>query len=157
MPNPELSSASEPATVSVVIRRIIHAPAERIFDAWTEPDHLRRWWGPAQVECVDAEVDLRIGGGYRIANQFPNGNVVWIAGEFEHVERPHKLVYTWRIGAAPESRVTVRFEPCESGTEVIILHERIADAATRDNHEEGWFGCLDGLAEYLEEGEPQIR
>ncbi len=54
-----------------------------------------------------------------------------------------------RAESGVSERVTVRFEPRENGTEVIILHERIPNAATRDRHEKGWQGCLDGLAEYL--------
>lgn len=138
-------------TVSLVVRRTIHASAERVFEAWTRSAHLKKWWGPDPVRCADAEIDLRVGGRYRIANRFPDGKVVWIVGEFELVAPPHKLVYTWRLepdSQAPE-RVTVRFEPRDGATEVIVVHERIPNTATRDMHEQGWHGCLAGLAEYL--------
>jgi uncharacterized protein YndB with AHSA1/START domain len=59
------------------------ASAERIFDAWTQPEHLRAWWGPRPVTCSGAEVDLRVGGRYRIANALPDGNTVIIEGEFQ--------------------------------------------------------------------------
>jgi uncharacterized protein YndB with AHSA1/START domain len=78
--------------------------------------------------------------------------VVWIVGEFELVAPPRKLVFSWRLGSdspAPE-RVTVRFEPRGGATEVIVIHERIASAASRSTHEQGWNGCLEGLAGYLE-------
>ncbi|MEO7095405.1 MAG: SRPBCC family protein, partial [Polyangiales bacterium] len=96
----------------------------------------------------DAEVDLRVGGAYRIGNLLPDGKVLWIAGEFEVVEPPHRLVYSWRIDqeTTAGSRVTVRFEPRGTGTEVIVVHERIDSEATRADHEKGWLGCLDGLA-----------
>jgi uncharacterized protein YndB with AHSA1/START domain len=144
-------STTEPAGLSLLTRRTIHASVERVFEVWTEPAHLRKWWGPEGVTCIGAEVDLRAGGHYRIGNQLPDGTEVWIVGEFELVEPPHKLIYSWRIG--PESRisqrVTVRFEPRDGGTEIVIVHERIPDAISRDMHEKGWHGCLDGLAEYL--------
>ncbi len=76
---------------------------------------------------------------------------MWISGRFEHIEPPHKLVYTWKVEPAnsdPE-RVTVRFEPHELGTEVIVVHERIASEPARDQHQGGWEGCLDGLADWL--------
>jgi uncharacterized protein YndB with AHSA1/START domain len=113
---------------------------------------LKKWWGPQSVECIDAHVDLRVGGTYRIANQFPDGKILWISGEFEAIARPHRLVYTWRVGAAagPGERVTVTFEPRGAETEVVVVHERIATPAMRDMHEQGWLGCLDGLVEYLE-------
>lgn len=139
-------------TAVLIVRRSIRASPERLFDAWTQPQHLQRWWGPRSVECVAAEVDLRIGGRYRIANQFPDGKILWISGEFEAIERPHRLVYTWQVGAeaAATERVTVTFEVHGEETEVIVAHERIPSEAMRDMHEQGWVGCLDGLVEYME-------
>jgi uncharacterized protein YndB with AHSA1/START domain len=139
-------------TAVLLVRRLIRASPERIFDAWTQPKHLKQWWGPKSVECVDAEVDLRAGGRYRIANQFPDGKILWISGEFETVERPRRLVYTWRVGAAavPAERVTVTFEARGEATEVIVAHERIPTETMRDMHEQGWTECLDGLADYLQ-------
>jgi uncharacterized protein YndB with AHSA1/START domain len=135
--------------VVLMVRRTIAAPVSRVFEAWTQPEHLRRWWGPREVTCTEAEVDLRVGGQYRIANQFPDGSVLWISGEFERVTPPRELVYSWCVepGDAQRSRVTVRFEARNDMTEVIVLHERIADEATRDRHVYGWEGCLDGLVD----------
>lgn len=139
--------------MTLEVRRTIQASAERLFAAWTQREHLKRWWGPGTVTCVDAEIDLRVGGAYRIANQFPDGRILWIAGEFEVVDPPKLLVYTWRAGeAAVSERVTVRFEPRGDATEVVVEHERIPDAATRELHEAGWSGCLEALEEYLVTG-----
>ncbi len=95
-------------------------------------------------------MDVRVGGAYRIANQLPDGGVLWISGTFEVVEPPHRLVYTWEIERettpSPErSRVTVRFEPRDGGTEVIVVHESIDAEETRVDHQKGWNGCLDNL------------
>jgi uncharacterized protein YndB with AHSA1/START domain len=134
--------------IVLVVRRTIRAPAERVFAAWTEPSQLRAWWGPRPVTCSAAEVDLRIGGRYRIENALPEGTTVTIAGEFRAIEPPHRLVYTWRMGAGPEeeeSLVTVRFEARGDATEVVIVHEQLASQPVRESHEKGWDGCLDGL------------
>ena len=145
--------------ISLIVRRTIRAPVARVFEAWTQPEHLRKWWGPKGVTCIDPEVDLRVGGRLRLGNQLPDGNVLWITGEFEAVVPPSRLVYSWqtspekdppRVPSATRERVTVRFEPREMGTEVIIVHERITTAAARDGHEGGWLGCLDGLVALLE-------
>ena len=138
-------------SIALVIRRTINASVARVFEAWTEPEQLRRWWGPRPVTCSAAEVDLRVGGEYRIGNLLPDGTVLWIAGRFEVVDPPERLVYTWEIERkgkpTPErSRVTVRFEPRDDKTEVIVVHERIDTEETRVDHEQGWNGCLDGLA-----------
>jgi uncharacterized protein YndB with AHSA1/START domain len=139
--------------VSLIARQLVRAPVPQVFAAWTEPARLKMWWGPASVTCTDAEVDLRVGGRYRIANTFPDGRVVWIAGAFEVVEPPSRLVYSWGVEgqgqARAAERVTVRFEARGSATEVVVVHDLIPDAATRDQHEHGWRGCLEGLAEHL--------
>jgi uncharacterized protein YndB with AHSA1/START domain len=151
MSKPRADTDPAAAAVTLIVRRTIRASTERLFDAWTQPEQLKQWWGPASVDCIDAKVDLRVGGRYRIANQFPDGKVLWIAGEFECIERPRRLVYTWRLESAegPPERVTVTFEERDSGTEVVVTHERIPTKAMRDMHEQGWLGCLDGLAEFL--------
>lgn len=138
--------------VTLVVRKTIRAKAKRLFAAWTTPGQLKLWWGPQGVKCIEAEVDLRCGGRYRIANQLPDGNILWITGEFEVIEAPRKLVYTWRIEPETESleRVTVQFEERGVDTEVIVTHERIASEELRKMHEQGWYGCLEGLAKFVE-------
>ncbi len=135
--------------LTLVVRRTIRASAERLFDAWTRPEQLVQWWGPKGAHCPHAEVDLRVGGRYRIGNQFGDGQVIWISGQFEAIERPVKLVYSWIIEPAAAERVSVSFEEEGGVTEVVLVHERIADAASRDKHAAGWDGCLDGLVQLV--------
>ncbi len=145
-------SGPEPVgQVRLELRKTIRASPARVFEAWTQPAQLKQWWGPEGVTCTEAEADLRVGGRYRIANRFPDGKVLWIAGEFEQIAPPHMLVYSWRLEseARPPERVTVRFEARADATEVIVVHELIPTAAIRDMHEQGWRGCLDGLQEHF--------
>jgi len=138
------------AMITLVVRKIIRATPERLFDAWTRPEELRHWWGPKSVTCIGAEIDLKVGGRYRIANQFPDGKVLWIGGEFELIERPSRLIFSWQLElpAAATERVSVTFAARVDSTEVTVTHERIANEATRNLHEQGWLACLDGLAQY---------
>jgi uncharacterized protein YndB with AHSA1/START domain len=129
----------------------MQAPVERVFEAWTRPEQILRWWAPRPVTCTEVELDLRVGGSYRIGNLLPDGQVLFIFGVFEAVEPPNRLVYSWHLelvdGQVTESsRVSVRFEARGGGTEVIVVHERIDSEATRADHERGWHGCLDNLA-----------
>jgi uncharacterized protein YndB with AHSA1/START domain len=142
------------ASVSLVVRRVIAASPDVLFDAWTRPELLVRWWGPQGVTCPEAHVDLRPGGALRIANRFTDGRIRWIHGVFERVERPRLLVYSWGmdVQSVHVERVTVRFEPREAACEVIVVHERIPDARTRDEHHAGWDGCLDGLVRLVAGG-----
>lgn len=136
----------------LIVRKHVRAPAQRVFDAWTTPRHLVRWWGPEGVECSDAEVDLRIGGSFRVANLLPDGRTVWIAGVYEHIDAPNRLVHTWFMEADPNppaERVTVDFVEVDGGTDITVTHTGIADDEARQAHEGGWIGCLDGLADLL--------
>lgn len=134
-------------SIHLIVRRKIKATPERLFEAWTSETQLVQWWGPKGVRCPVAEVDLRVGGRYRLANETEAGDTIWISGEFERITRPSELVYTWNIEPAsqPPERVTVRFEPIDDRTEVIVVHEYIASDAARAEHQSGWQGCLAGL------------
>lgn len=135
----------------LVVRRLLNAEVERVFDAWTDPEQVMKWWGPTGVVCTSAEIDLRVGGSYRIANLRPDGTTLWISGEFEEITPPSLLRYSWRVDELPDSvqRVSVSFQPVGDQTEVTILHEYIPVPA-REMHEQGWVGCLDGLEEYVQ-------
>ena len=152
MDNSARPDANPASSLTLIVRRTIRASAEKLFAAWTEPSQLKCWWGPQGVRCIDVQLDLRVGGGYRIGNELPDGTVIWIAGEFELIAPPRKLVFSWRIegtNSAPE-RVTVQFEPHEDSTEVIVTHQRIASDDLRERHNQGWIGCLEALKEYAE-------
>lgn len=159
MPLPE-ETASQRETLRLEVRKTIAATPEQLFSAWTQPERLKEWWGPEGVTCIHAVVDLRVGGKYRLGNRLPDGKVLWIIGEYRVVEPPKKLVYTWQIESeshGPEI-VTVRFEARETGTEVVVIHERIRDISTRNQHQYGWQGCLTGLTEcvtYISFGGPK--
>lgn len=145
------------ASLSLLVRRLVKGDAERVFTAWTQADQIMKWWGPADVSCPQCEVDLRVGGRYRIANLLPNGSIIWIIGQFLRVEQPNLLEYSWQSGTDPQfdpdaaQRVTVRFLPKGTKTEIVVEHSHIPDAQTRSNHNFGWLGCLDGLVSFMDE------
>lgn len=134
------------------VDRHVAATPERVFEAWTSPEQIVRWWGGGGVTCPEAQVDLRPGGSYRIANASPDGTCVWISGVFQLIEPPSRLVYTWSVEPpgglrSPDaaSLVHVEFQLVEGGTRVSVTQSRIPDPGTHDLFEAGWNGCLDGL------------
>jgi uncharacterized protein YndB with AHSA1/START domain len=147
------------SSTSLQMRKVIRASPERVFHAWTNPDDLVKWWGPKGVRCISAEVELIVGGQYRIENELPDGAILWIGGEFDTIEKPHFLSYTWIVETEDPTveYVSVRFGPHESGTEVILSHTQIRSAALRDQHQHGWFGCMKGLHDFLSESETPSR
>lgn len=135
------------------LTRIVRAPRKKVFDAWTEARQIEKWWGPGPVTCPAAGVDLKPGGHYFIENLAPDGTRTVFRGEFELVDVPNKLVYSWFINAEPTgangSRVTVEFRDHPDGTEILLRHERLPTPEVIAMHLEGWEGCLDGLEDYL--------
>jgi len=122
---------------------------ERVFRAWTTPDELRGWWRitPEHTTPI-AEVDLRLGGAYRLGMTGPSGTNYVVTGVFHEIEVPRRLVYSWRWIApepSPESLVTVEFHPRGTATEIVIVHAGLRDETSPNAHHAGWQGCLDSL------------
>ena len=134
------------------IRRSFDAAPERLFQAWTTPAELKRWHAPGPLTCVLAEVDLRVGGRYRIHMREPDGKEHHVGGVFRVVERPGKLAYTWQWETPisdnhrGESLVTLEFLPKGNGTELVLTHESLLDQEVRKSHEQGWTAILEKLA-----------
>jgi uncharacterized protein YndB with AHSA1/START domain len=130
----------------VHLRRTLSFPPERVWRALTDPAALAAWFWPERFATV-AEVDLRVGGRYRIDGP---GVGMAVAGEYVAVEPPSRLVFTWRWdGEADETTVTVELAPDGTGTEITIVHAGFVDDAGRDNHAKGWSDCLDRLPAWL--------
>ena len=143
--------ATQTTTSSLTVTRTIKASADRVFDAWTQPEHMKRWAAPEGVEVQEAQVDLTVGGRYHIrmlSNEGVEHNAV---GIYREVTRPTRLVYTWsweeKDHDVGETLVTVEFNAQGDSTEVVVLHEGFPAAEARDGHEQGWTSCLSQLAE----------
>jgi uncharacterized protein YndB with AHSA1/START domain len=134
-----------------LVRRI-PAARDRVFRAWTDPEVIRRWWVPFEGYSVPAaEVDLRVGGSYRLTMRSAKGEVFSLVGTYREVRPPHRLVYTWEWEGGPdgETVVTVEFRDLGEATEVVLTHAGFPGPPARDRHREGWNGVLDRLAAAL--------
>lgn len=142
------------AAGTVRVERTLEASADAVFDAWTNPEVLRRWWKAApNHEVTVADVDLRVGGGYRLAmRNVESGEDFVVSGIYREVSRPDRLVYSWAWeGTGPyaghESEVEVTFAEREPGrTTVTIEHAGLLDATSAADHRRGWEGVLETLA-----------
>ena len=145
---PATTKGAEPRAVALEVRRTLPATRDRVFRAWTRPEELNRWSAPGEA-VPTTEVDLRVGGRYRIVMRGPDGITHTVGGVYRVIEPPSRLVYTWKWEGNPsavESVVTVEFHERGEFTEVIVRHEGLADAEDRNRHEHGWVGCLDKLS-----------
>src|SRR6185503_8873889 len=118
---------------------------QRVFDAWTRPEALKSWAAPGAMTAPVVEVDLRVGGGYRIHMSAPDGKEHRVIGVYREVDPPRRLVYTWTWETMPDvtdSVVTVEFHNRGAGTEVVLRHEGLPSEERRARHEAGWIGCM---------------
>ncbi len=132
-------------TVEVV--RVVPAAPATAYRVWTEPEHVRRWWRPHGLSASLVEIDLRVGGRYRIGME---PGPLFVGGAFRELAPPHRLAYTWEwengeFAGAGESLVTVEFRPVAAGTEVVVTHAPLPGPAG-PAHASGWADCLAALA-----------
>ncbi|HEY2636779.1 MAG TPA: SRPBCC domain-containing protein [Solirubrobacteraceae bacterium] len=137
-----------PAT-DLRLERTFAASPEDVFDAWTSPEVLTRWWAAQPTwTSPGCEVDLRVGGRYvlRMRND-ETGDVYAVGGEYREVDRPRRLVYTWRWEGddGPVSVVTVEFVATGEATTVRLEHTGLPSAESATRHTAGWTGTLDNL------------
>jgi uncharacterized protein YndB with AHSA1/START domain len=139
-----MSQATIAPTQTLVVTHSYPASIDRVFAAWTDPNQLGQWFGPTDEYTAIADVDLRVGGNYRIAIHHIGGNVHTVIGTYQLIDPPKKLAFTWNWdkSPAPDTLVTIDFIPQGNSTEVKITHEKFLDTETRDKHNEGWTGCL---------------
>jgi len=139
---------AEQSADMVRIVRIIDAPRDDVFRAWTEPERIRRWWGPGEFTCPEAEVDLRPGGSYRLSMQPTAGDPFIVGGTYREVDPPARLVYTWRWETGPaadgsESLVIVEFHARGEQTELVLTHTEFPEGHGPAPYQMGWEGGLD--------------
>jgi uncharacterized protein YndB with AHSA1/START domain len=140
----------------LVISRIIDAPREKLFRAWTNPELIKRWFAPAPWTTSDAEVDVRPGGGSRIVMRDPQGNEFPSQGVFLEVVPNERLVFTdaftkgWEPSAQPFFTCTLTFEDAGNGKTKYTARARHWSVADRETHEkmgfhDGWGLCTEQL------------
>ena len=138
---------SNPAAV-LEINRTIRTTRDKAFQAWTDPKQLKKWFAVADGFTTPiAEVDLRVGGRYRLGMKAPGDNpILIVGGVYQAISAPERLIFTWCWESTdadePETLVTVEFFEKDGLTEIKLRHELFADISQRDKHGDGWAGCF---------------
>lgn len=131
------------------LERVVPAPRPLVFRMYTEPDQLARWWGPQGFTTPSVELDVRVGGAYRIAMQPPDGDRFFLRGEFRHVDPPERLAYTfcWEPPDPDDQETIVAISLRELGnsTELTVEQGPFATEARRALHQQGWTESLNRL------------
>jgi uncharacterized protein YndB with AHSA1/START domain len=135
------------------IERTFPAPAERVFEAWTSEEVMRRWWH-AEVgwETTVAEVDLRVGGVVRVVMRDPDRDVEYGGGGFyTEVEPPTRLAFTWIWdGDTRRTLIELDFEEADGVTTVRFQHSDLWDEEAVRSHRYGWENAFENLSRALE-------
>lgn len=152
---------------AIVITHVFDAPRERVFKAWTDPDHFVRWWGPNGFTTPVCRMDVRPGGVLHYCMRSPEGRDFWGKGVYRDIAEPERIVYIdtfadadghavepARYGLNPswpsETLVSVTFTTAADKTQLTLEHAvGTAPESERDMCQQGWGESLDRLANFL--------
>jgi uncharacterized protein YndB with AHSA1/START domain len=140
---------------SLTLRRFYPVAPDKVWRAWTDPQALARWFGPGGPQPVAAaELDVRVGGRYRVLFGGADGREHEVQGVYREVVPNRRLAFTWtwpRTTPERESLVTIELVKAGRGTELVFTHAQHFDEAVRDNHRRGWTETFAKLEAFLKE------
>ena len=145
-----MNAVAADTAATLTISRHFDAPPERVFEAWLDPEQISRWMGPRGVRAEATQLDARVGGGYAITMHKPDNSIARVTGAYKEIKRHSRLAFTWTwLDEIRETLVTLTFKPAGKGTDMTLQHTGFSNAERRDQHNFGWNGSLDKLAEAL--------
>jgi uncharacterized protein YndB with AHSA1/START domain len=139
---------------TLVLSRVFDAPRALVFKAWTQPEHLARWWGPRGFTLISFKADARVGGSFRFGMRSPENTDHWAHGAYREVVPPERLVYTFaweHPDGKPkhETIITLTFAEQGAQTKLTLKQTLFESVTSRDMHQSGWSSTFDMLGEYL--------
>jgi uncharacterized protein YndB with AHSA1/START domain len=139
----------------LVVTRTIEGPAHIVFDAWTQPELLKRWWIPKSVPItlLSVDMDVRVGGTYRLVFQVDPTTTMAFFGRYLEVSPPSRLVWTNEEGEGDAVVTTVTFDEDRGRTRLVVRDlypsKEALDDAIASESIPGWAEMLDQLDELL--------
>jgi uncharacterized protein YndB with AHSA1/START domain len=153
-----------PTECEIQLTRTFEAPRAAVFEAWTNPEHVKHWWDPSGVPLASCEIDLRPGGSFRWVNSAHGGEHAF-AGTYREITPPERLVFTVKIfPSSPDALTKLTFSEEGSQTKLTMRIECASvedrDALLQMRVDAGTGRTLENLARYLERvqiprGEPR--
>ena len=121
------ATITTPSDREILITRRFDAPAALVFEVWTTPEHVRRWWGFEDMEMLECEIDLRVGGSWRYVVQGRDGEPMSWSGTYREVSPPHRLVSTETFQDQPSTTttntLTIREVDGVPTLEILVRHQ----------------------------------
>jgi len=158
-----VTAPNNPTGHELLISRTFHAPRALVWKAWTDPLHIKQWWGPKEFDNTACEADLRVGGTFLLIMCAPDGNAYPCKGIYREIVEPARIVYDSEAeenhpcgaGLPPRARVTITFTEHADKT-TLLLHTLFETADRRDAANEGgfsksWGEALERLAATLQQ------
>lgn len=141
--------------LDLTITRVFDAPRDLVFEVWTNPDHLVKWWGPTGFTASTFTVRLVDGGQWRMCMS-DGGAEIWARGVYHEIKRPERLVFSFaweepKGTPGHDTLVTITFSDRDGKTEMTFHQAIFETVEDRDGHVEGWSACFDDLIAYLKE------
>jgi uncharacterized protein YndB with AHSA1/START domain len=129
------ATVTTPSDREILITRTFDAPAARVFDAWTTPEHVRQWWGSDDAPMVECDIDLRVGGAWRYVTRGTDGTEFAWHGTYREVERPGRLVSTEVFEGFPDAEaVNTATLTEDDGTTTLTVTVLHSSKENRDGH-----------------------
>ena len=163
-------SGAHGSEVAVRVERILHASPDRVFRAFLEPDLMRQWITPDELDLDRITVDPRVDGRIEVWHSRQGVSTGKFEGRFVKIDPPRELVYHWAfVGTEPEkgeyydTLVTIRLQARSDGnTHITVVHERLAELRREAPHIHqrlvaGWENCLDKLERAVQGAAPNLR
>jgi uncharacterized protein YndB with AHSA1/START domain len=142
---------------ALTITRVMEAPRERVWRAFTDAALFKRWWRPPGFTCPLVEMDVRVGGAYQVHMRSPRDTHHTFGGIYRTIEAPERLAYTWAFNegryANKETLVELAFGEMGGATEIALTQTGFTAEQMQADFGGGWENCLDMLADLLEEHE----
>ncbi|MCB0377220.1 MAG: SRPBCC domain-containing protein [Bdellovibrionales bacterium] len=134
--------------MNLSINRVFNGPCHLVFEAWTHPEIIKKWFSPSGEWIVHVEsMAVHPGGQYSYVIASPDGEKKWpVSGEYKEVTKNEKLVFTWNTMDVKGTLVTVTFKDLGDKTEVILVHDILPNQEQVDEHKYGWEACMDQLS-----------
>ena len=153
MANTQAATARPAERPSLTLTRRFRARPEKVYAAWTQAEQLVQWFGPASVKpgSLHADIDLRVGGRYRISFTNDKGEYFEVGGAYREVVPNERLQFSWAWHSTPEreSLVTISIKAEGDETLLTLHHAQFADQAACDSHHRGWTDMLDSIENFL--------
>lgn len=133
----------------LVVRRTIRARRESVYNAWTNPDIMARWFYAGDDWSAKVQANPRVGGSYRVDMLTGSGSVYSHTGTYLEMRPPERLSFTWNSPSVKDTTVVLEFVDLGDATEIILTHSFLPTEKDRHDHSDGWIGCLSHLEQVL--------